>query len=304
MHKAFKPSNYQINMKKTTLLALFTALLLVASLVSISALTIDSINSDTISPGQSGSVSVDLKNDGDSNVYNVLVSLSFSNSLPFTPVETSQRFVDKIEDGDTETFRFNIKSSNDAKPGDYSIPFVITYSPTSSLNSTFTQTGVVGITISGKADLSYTTSVDTPVIGQKAKLSLKIVNQGFADAKFASVKIISNGYTLLSDDTTYIGTIASDDFETATYDVLFTSQTPTLTAILTYTDFNNQKITKNINLPINVYTQDQALKLGIITKSKTIYYIAAIAIIIIVWFVWRQIQKRRRLKRSMMNGSK
>ena len=113
-------------MKKTTLLALFTALLLVASLVSISALTIDSINSDTISPGQSGSVSVDLKNDGDSNVYNVLVSLSFSNSLPFTPVETSQRFVDKIEDGDTETFRFNIKSSNDAKPGDYSIPFVIT----------------------------------------------------------------------------------------------------------------------------------------------------------------------------------
>ena len=110
------------------------------------------------------------------------------------------------------------------------------------------------------------------------------------------------GFTLLSDDQEYIGSVNSDDFETSTYDVIFNSKNADLVAIVEYKDFDNKLIIKNVNLPLKVYSTEEAKNLGITKPNYTIYYVFAVVLIIVVWLIVRAVRKRRRLKRSMQNN--
>ena len=100
----------------------------------------------------------------------------------------------------------------------------------------------------------------------------------------------------------YAGTVDSDDFETATFDVLFKAQNPTFTAVIEYTDFDNNKKTETINLPTQVYTKEKALELGIIQKSKLPLYIGIIVAFVILWIIFRSIRKKRRMKKSIQEA--
>ena len=73
---------------------------------------------------------------------------------------------------------------------------------------------------------------------------------------------------------------------------------PTLNAQVEYKDFNNQDVIKNVNLPITVYSSDQALKLGIIKQDYTFLYLVIIVIGIAIWIVVGRIRKKRRLNKA------
>ena len=73
-------------------------------------------------------------------------------------------------------------------------------------------------------------------------------------------------------------------------------------AIIEYKDFDNQIVTKNVNLPLTIYTQEKAIELGLMKKDRTLTYAIVIVAVIILWFIYRSIKKRRRLKRSMQNN--
>jgi hypothetical protein len=118
------------------------------------------------------------------------------------------------------------------------------------------------------------------------------------DAKFVGVTLIPSGYTLLSEDNYYIGTIDSDDSQNENFEVLFTSQNPTITARVEYKNFDNELVTETINLPLTVYSQEQALKLGIIQANNSGRYILLSAAFIIGWIIIRKIRKKRRLNKA------
>ena len=140
----------------------------------------------------------------------------------------------------------------------------------------------------------------TAVVGSEGKVILKIVNKGFADAKFVSVRIFPEGYTLLSDNNVYIGTVDSDDFESASFDVIFNKENARLKAVVEYKDFNNNKILENVDLPIKVYTREKAIQLGIIKKSNVGLYLIISIAIILIWLVYRKIKRAKRLKQSRL----
>src|SRR3989344_5796103 len=119
-----------------------------------------------------------------------------------------------------------------------------------------------------------------------------------------SAQVLPDGLTLLSEDEVYIGEVASDDFETAAFDVLFNKVNADLTAIVEYKDFDNKLVTETINLPVTVYSKEKALELGIIQPNKVPYYIGGIVLIIILFIIYRSIKKRRRLRRSMQSERK
>jgi len=281
--------------------AIVLGIIVVASISLASALSVKTSSADTLEPGKEGTIILEVENTFSSDIEDVSLSINTA-GLPFTPVGSSQKSIDKIDSDDEEDFRFDIKATNDITPGDYQIPYTLTYYLSN--NTQRTSTGTIGISVVAQPDISFSVETENPIVGQKGKITLKIVNAGFSDARFVSVEAFPEGYTLLSESSVYIGSVDSDDFETASFDVVFDNLNADFSANVEYTDFNNKKVTKLVNLPVKVYTQEKAVELGLIKKSNAGTYVLVIVVIIVIWLVWRFISRRRRMKKSMQNQSK
>ena len=258
-----------------------------------SAITVNDVEVDPIGPGQEGRLEITIKNTLNDDVEEVSLSLDLTN-LPFTTVGSSEYTQEEITENDKESFVFRLRADATAKAGDYKIPYTLTYK-----NASSPKKGTIGVRITAKPDISYTISTDSPVVGTKGKINLKLINTGLGEARFVVVKISPIDYTLLSDSEIYIGSVDSDDFESATFDVIFNSRDAELFGTIEYRDIENKAYSIPISSDIDVYTNEEAIKQGIIKKSNAPVYITIIIILIIVWIVWRAIAKRRRLKKSM-----
>ncbi len=274
-------------MKRNMLLLEIVFLLVVLPLVS--GIIVKSTDIAGLNPGGEADLHVVLENNLNRDVEDVSFSLDFSN-LPISSVGGSEKTIDEINDDDSETLKFRVKASPDAKPGDYHVPYSLTFK-----NNTLPRKGTIGVSVRGRTELSYSVEVEKPVVGEKSKLTLRIINKGFGDAKFVSVSVLPQGFTMLSGVNNYIGSVGSDDFETASFDVLFNNAKANFAAIVEYRDFDNNLKTEQIALPIEVYSRERAIELGVINKSNYVLY-AFIVILIVAWFLWRVIRARRRKK--------
>lgn len=240
--------------------------------------------------GEEGRINIEVKNNLDNEIENVIVKLNLEN-LPFIAVGSSERDIDEIDDDDSEDVFFRIKTSTDAIPGNYNIPYQILYKENSVLK---TKTGSFGIRISAKTNLDFSVETQNNIINQQGRMSLRIINKGFGDIKFVSVEIYPNGYELFSDEKIYIGTIGSDEDDVASFDVLFKNANPGFSARITYRDFENNEQTEVMNIPFKVYTREAAIELGLIQENNTGIYIAAAIALIFAWIIWRRIKKKRK----------
>ncbi|GBE20378.1 hypothetical protein BMS3Abin17_01117 [archaeon BMS3Abin17] len=265
------------------------AVLLSISLAS--SMIINSVEVGELYPGQSASLKVEVKNTLNGDVTDVSLVLELENTS-FTSVGSSEDSEDEINEDDKETFSFTLKAPSNIKPGDYNIPYTLTY--LDSDDEEKTRTGSIGVTVGAKTEISYAVEAKNNVAGEQGKVSIKIINSGLGDVGFVNVKITSDsGLEILSSKEEYVGTIDSDDFELATFEVIFEKTSASITAKITYKDFDNQEQTETITLPVKVYSREKALELGLIKKSNYTTY-GIVAVIIIVWIIYRRIKKRRK----------
>lgn len=254
----------------------------------------------TIYPGEDGSVKISVENNENFDIEDVSVGLLL-NELPFSAVGSSEKDLDDLDNGDDDSATFTLKASTGIVPGDYNIPYVVKYTNADEDNVSLTKTGSFGLRVSAKTDIDFSVETKNPVIGQKGEVSLKIINKGLGEIKFISVEIEPKGFELVSSDKVYVGTIGSDDSDTATFDVLFKSKTSTLSATITYKDFDNNEKTQSVSLPVKVYTQEEAYQIGLMKKSNTWIYALVILFLILVWIIYRKIKKA---KKNRVNGGK
>ena len=269
-------------------------LIFLLSLNFSSAVFVESVNVPKFLPGQEGVIRIQVENIFKDDVKDLTISLDFSN-VPFTPIGSSEDSVDELEEEEEEDFVFTIKAANDVKPGDYQLPYILTFER---LGNAKTRTGSIGVRVGSDTELSYSVNTNMNVVKEQGEISLKVVNTGFGDIKFVNVKVFPEGFTLLSDDEVYIGTVDSDDFETATFDVIFNDENAKLKALVEYKDFDNKKIADNIVLSLTVYSREEALELGIIENSNTLLIISIIIFIVLLWILYRVLRKRKRIKES------
>jgi len=279
--------------KQTKILSLIViGLFLTLNLIS--AMTISSVDAENFSPGEEQEISLKVKNTIDKNVEEVSVDLDISET-PFVIMSAEE--VDEVDEDDTETLDVMLKVSNNARAGDYSISYTLTYTIEGESDS-IEKEGTFTLTIEANPELSYSVNVENPIIGNKGKIKFTIVNKGLGDAKFVNIKINPQGYTLLSANNDYVGTIGSDDFETMNLDVIFKEANPVLNAEIEYRDFDNQKITQSVTLPVKIYSNEEALSLGIIQKNNTVLYIFIGIACLGSWFIIRKIRKKKRQNKA------
>ncbi len=282
-------------MKVFKLFSALTALVLALHLAS--AVTLNSVFVDEFAPGSEGTINIEIENILSDDVQDVSLSLN-TGSLPFIVIGSSEQSVEEIEEDDDEEFLFRLKASTEIEPGQYEIPYTLNYKIN---DKEKTREGTIGVRVVANPELAFSISATNPIIGQKGQVSLKIINKGFFDARFVSVKILPDGLEVLSDSEVYIGTIDSDDFDSSNFDVLFKKANAQFSAIVTYRDFDNEQIIKQVNLPIKAYSPEQAVQLGLISKNQTGTYLLIAAALIVLILLWRWRKKRQRLKRSMQN---
>ena len=288
-----------MNKTKKTLTKITTLILTALIITNLaSAITIKSVTAPTLAPGEEGEIIIELENNFDDDATDISLQLAL-NGLPFISIGSSEASISELETNDEEELTFKIKASNDINPGDYEIPYNLQYTINKEIKK---RTGSIGIKVNASPELTFTVSTEKPILNMQDKLSLKIINKGLADARFVSVKILPQGFTLLSEKEVYIGSIESDDFETADFDIIYTSKSPVFSAILEYTDFNNKRLTKIINLPVNVYTREKALELGLTNKNNTPFYIGIVITIILIFILYRIVRKN--IRRKKLNNLK
>lgn len=272
-------------------------LVLGSILVSAEGLIVTDASAPDLAPGEQGRVEFVIKNTFSNDVEDVSLSLNLQ-GLPLSVVGSSESTIEEIEEDEEEETAFLLRASPTAKPGDYQIPYTLTFK-----NSTRIKSGTLGIRIKGSVNLSLSLTAESPVVEQQGRLSFKIINTGFADARYVSLKIATEGLTLRSEETVYIGDVSANDFETATFDVMYENINPVIRTTLEYLDFSNAKQTRTTLESPKIYTRDEAIGKGIIAKSNTFLYVSIIVVLLLVWLVWRAIRRRRRMKRSLQSGA-
>lgn len=285
--------------KILTLTLLSISLLLFTSLAN--ALVVNSANAESVAPGAQGEIRLELENTFNDDVEDVSLQLQLEN-LPFIPIGSSEQSVEEIKNDDDETFIFILKAAPEAAPGDYEIPYTISYRFQNEVQPRI-KTGSLGMRVVANPQLTFSISAEVPVVDTQSRMTLRITNKGFSDARFVSVRLLEEDYALLSDSEVYIGTVDSDDFENADFEVIFTKENPAVRAIVEYTDFENRKKIEEIELPLTVYTQERAIELGIIKKSQTAFYVGIVIAVILLIIFWRAFRRRQRMKRSMRNSN-
>lgn len=278
-------------------------LLALASLVS-AQVTIEEVNQESLHPGQQARLSLEISNDFNYDIEDVSLSLIFGSvqqgqinlnqEVILSSVGSSTDNQDKINEDDSESFGFDIKASNNAVPGTYNIGYILSYKRENT-NETIEKTGTIGITIKADPIIELSLDSENNIIGQRGTIKIKIVNKGLADARFVNLKVKDySGITLLSSDNVYFGTIDSDDFDNANFNVIFSKKSGYLNIELEYMDFENDRETITEELAFSAYTQEEAIQKSILKKNNTSLYVIGIILFLLVWFIIRKIRKNRK----------
>lgn len=252
----------------------------------------------TLYPGEESSVSIDIENNGNFDIENVYISLDLGD-VPFSSVGSSVREVDDLDEGDDDSVTFRLRPSTSIIPGDYDIHYRVKYVDAADNNEDFEDEGSFGIRVSARTDLDFSIEVDdNAIVGREGSISLEVINRGLGEIKAMSVQIFPQGFELLSAEKVFVGNIDAEDSDSASFDVIYKSQSPVFSARITYKDFDNKDQVETVSIPIKVYTEEQALQLGLITKSNTQFYITIIIVLLVLWYIWRRIKKRRKKKQA------
>ena len=294
-------------MKNKTIVLTAVLVLLVINLFSIaSALSLRdvSVSPSEVAPGEKTELSFSVKNSFDDDIKNVQIalllianpSLGISESA-FAASSSSVVSFDEISSEKSKTASFDLIAKPDSDAGVYSIPVLVSYT---SNNVPKQEMFSVSATINAKP--VFVLSQETRLMqNQKNTISIKITNTGLAKAKFLEVELGSGNYDLITGDKVYIGDLNSDDYDTASFDIFTrTSSLISFPVTLRYRDSTNQQYTESFAVTSKVYSRDEAIKIGLIQKSRTELYIGIIILLIVVYLVYRWIKKRRKRKLKEM----
>ena len=214
------------------------------------------------SPGTAVNVSVSLENLGSAAAKDVSVTMQLDS--PFTPIGSSERYIGDIGDHGSKNADFQMLVDPQADVKAYEIPLSIDYFD--SAGDKYTVNKTIGIALDGKPELQvFLERNDLLVAGGKGRVTVSIVNKGFAAVKFLSIKLLpTDNYDVTLPAESYIGDLDSDATVTQDFSISVkkntSSGTMPLRIQLNYKETNsNDNQVETSDLDVNILSaQDYA----------------------------------------------
>ena len=282
------------------MLSLIFGILVLVSLINLSsALIIDSVSMtpDEVAPGDSATIKIEIENNGENDLEDVSVSLDFAN-VPFAPHNSASDYdIGDLDEDDDDSAIFRVIALTDAESGIYKIPIVINYLEedvekvkNSLISITVNSEPVIGVSVEDKLLLK----------NKENEVLVEVTNKGLSDAKFVEVEIRdSRGFDIFGSKNFYIGDIDSDDFDAVKFKIYFDEDAKekiNLPIRVIYKDGINEVYSEDFNVAVSVYSRDEAIKLGLIEKSRVGFYFGLIVVLVVVYFGYKKFKKRKKLK--------
>jgi len=264
-------------------------------------LSLESIesNPERLTPGETSTISIKLKNNADAvlrfvNINLGLVMGSSTNyvELPFTPVgESNLKTIYQLQPGEEKTIEFKLMADPDAEAKPYKIPLTISYYDLTGMQ--YNKSNIIGIIVGSKPELSVDIDTNELKKGSNSKISIRFVNKGLTNIKFLTSTIKeSNDYDIVSSKEIYVGKIDSDDYQTADY-TLNVKKTKNgkvkLPLTIEYMDANNQKYTEQKDIEAIVSGNGSHISFGMV--------IFVVICVVIGYFVYRRWEKKQEAKK-------
>lgn len=255
-------------------------------------------------PNEAGTVALELSNIAGVNLKDITVKLDLSSSdIPFVPVnETIEKRISMLESGKTTTVIFNIKASSDASPKSYKVPVVLTYYD--ALGKSYSRSTIISLNIKTEPIL-LTLHDQTTIVknGAKNTVPITIVNKGESKIAFTTVTIYESpdsSYTILSPNIYYVGDINSDDSESAEFQLFVNTSKNEMTVPIkiTYKDEIGNTYEQTENVPVKVFSKEDAIKYGFEKPVSTDPLVTGIVVLIIIYLAYKYILPRFRKKKK------
>ena len=276
------------------------------SLSFVAAVSITDVSSSPteVVPGETIDITIEIENIFDYDVTSLNVRLDLSGvDVPFAPYQSSsEKFLDELDEGDDDNFKFKLITLPATRTGIYKIPVEITYNyEDGNLTLQGKKQELISVTVNSEPELKV--SLDDSVVLIKGKeniVVLKIINSGLSDIKFLYVTPSDvTGLKFISEKEQYIGDIDSDDFDNVEYKVIVNADSPnsiTLLVTLNYMDATNKEFSETANLVLKTYSLKEAREIGLVDKPKIVSYL--VAFVLILGYVIYRILKKRKLKKK------
>jgi len=280
--------------------------MVLVSLSFVAAVSITDVSSSPteVAPGETIDITIEIENIFDYDVTSLNVRLDLSGiDVPFAPYQSSsEKFLDELDEGDDDNFKFKLITLPATRTGIYKIPVEITYNyEDGNLTLQGQKQELISVTVNSEPELKVSLDDSVALIkGKENIVILKIINSGLSDIKFLYVAPNDvTGLKFISEKEQYIGDIDSDDFDNVEYKVIVNADAPnsiTLLVTLNYMDATNKEFSETANLVLKTYSLKEAREIGLVDKPKIVSYL--VAFVLILGYVIYRILKKRKLKKK------
>jgi hypothetical protein len=256
---------------------------------------VSSFSIDQLEPGQSGILSVKVRNDNSIVLKNVEVSLQLDqvqDSVLHVLEGSNYKKISTLQPNEEKEISFKIVSSPDAKSQPYTLPIEMNYED--ALGNTFTQSFSGSVLVYSEPKVLVTLDSQSNFGVGENSIVIALANPGVSSIKGTTLSLNpSDAYDILSSQSQYIGDLNSDDFQTTQFKIyLQDDSVSSLSFTLTYLDSYNVEQEKTITLPLQIYSEEKLKQLGLVQSGSSSSTV--IIVLLIVGAIGYVIIKRRK----------
>lgn len=207
----------------------------------------------TIQPGEKGTLSITVKNVGDTKVRNVELALDLTD-LSLAPVGSSDsKTIQNLRGGAEQTFTFDLIAYPAAVANAYQLPITLSYDDET--GNSASQEGTIGLVIGSTPELLvYFDQMALTKEQPSGEVTVRFVNKGLAGLKLLELEVLEKDGVSVTSETPiiYVGNIDADDYESATFSIEVNKDVDVLPLVVRYKDALNNNYEETYNLALNL----------------------------------------------------
>ncbi|MEM5812760.1 MAG: COG1361 S-layer family protein [Candidatus Aenigmatarchaeota archaeon] len=249
-----------------------------------------------IEPGKTATLSLMLKNMGESDLRNIIIKLDLTNQPIVMNNDVNEKIIKYMKGNESKEISFNILSYPNATCGFYKMPIFIKYSDY--LGNEYSKEYFITFIIGEKPKLELNLEKSEILkSGDYGNIEVKVINRGSCEVKL--VKIIleeSDNFNILSSSKNfYVGSISPDDYEIFDFKIFVKGNEKIVEIPLTleYEDDNKNQYNEKRSLMLRLYSNEEISKLYSRRNNMNVI-IFAIVLVIVIYFLYKRRKKNRK----------